>query len=82
MNLSSRLFTWLRGRQVGADAAGNRYFIEREPSAPGVRLRRWVMYPGAAAASPVPAGWQAWLSYGGGGTFRDTAAAPVPATKP
>ncbi len=66
MNLGTRLFSWFKGRLVGTDAAGNRYFIEREPRARGARLRRWVLYPGAAAASSVPAGWNAWLSFGDG----------------
>jgi NADH:ubiquinone oxidoreductase subunit len=64
MNIGARIFTWLNGRQVGGDAAGNRYFIEREPRSRGARPRRWVLYPGAAKAGSVPAGWTAWLAFG------------------
>jgi len=76
MNIAARLFTWFRGRQVGEDAGGNRYFIEREPRSPGARPRRWVLYA-AAAASPVPDGWQAWLRYGGAGSFAERPAWPA-----
>jgi NADH:ubiquinone oxidoreductase subunit len=64
MNIATWLFTWFKGRQVGTDAVGNRYFIERQPHTQGAKPRRWVLYPGAANASSVPDGWQAWLRHG------------------
>lgn len=64
MNIATWLVTWFKGRLVGTDAVGNRYFIEREPHARGIRPRRWVLYPGAANAASVPDGWQAWLRHG------------------
>ena len=33
MNLGTWLFTWLKGRRVGADAFGNVYYEERRPRA-------------------------------------------------
>ncbi len=51
-----------RGRFVGEDAFGNRYFEERGTSFNG-RPRRWVMYRGYADASKVPADWHGWLHH-------------------
>jgi NADH:ubiquinone oxidoreductase subunit len=77
MNIATWLFTLLKGRQVGSDAAGNRYFIERESRAgSGVRLRRWVLYPGAAHEASLPAGWQAWLHYPNGAANEESARFP------
>ncbi|MCB1651239.1 MAG: NADH:ubiquinone oxidoreductase subunit NDUFA12 [Alphaproteobacteria bacterium] len=56
------LFTATRGRHVGTDALGNKYF--RAPPRPGYkRERRWVIYKGAPEASMVPPGWHGWLHY-------------------
>jgi NADH:ubiquinone oxidoreductase subunit len=63
MNIGTWLFTRLHGKQIGSDAAGNRYFIDRRPSRGGQRLRRWVVYPGHADPSSVPAEWHPWLHY-------------------
>lgn len=62
MDLGTRLFTWLHGRSVGRDAAGNIYYEDRRPR-PGVRSRRWVMYVGLADASKVPPEWHSWLHH-------------------
>ncbi|MGH7188917.1 MAG: NADH:ubiquinone oxidoreductase subunit NDUFA12, partial [Acetobacteraceae bacterium] len=62
MNPGTLLFTWFRGRFVGRDDAGNRYFEERRPRR-GLRSRRWVLYAGRPEASAVPAEWHAWLHY-------------------
>jgi NADH:ubiquinone oxidoreductase subunit len=60
--IGTNLFTRLRGRGVGMDAFGNRYFEEK--SAKGSqRTRRWVIYAGAIDASSVPPEWHAWLHY-------------------
>jgi NADH:ubiquinone oxidoreductase subunit len=70
-----RIFTWWngatlgalfdigrRGRFVGQDEAGNRYYEERRPSLEG-RRRRWVVYDGLAEASKVPPDWHAWMHH-------------------
>ena len=62
MTLGTRLFTWLRGREVGIDQLGNRYYTERKPRA-GRPARRWVMYQGEAEATRVPPEWHAWLHW-------------------
>lgn len=62
MNVGTLLHTWLKGKLVGTDADGNRYYVER--NAPkGRRAKRWVIYNGEAEASRVPPEWHAWLHY-------------------
>ncbi len=60
--IGTRLFTWLKGREVGADEAGNLYYEERRVR-DGARPRRWVIYSGEPEASKVPAEWHGWLHY-------------------
>ena len=55
--LGTRFHTWRRGKLVGTDEAGNRYYRDRKVD------RRWVIYPDLVEASNVPPGWQAWLHY-------------------
>lgn len=62
MDIGTWLFTAMRGRRVGADAAGNVYYTEKAARA-GYRRRRWVAYKGRPEASAVPAEWHAWLHY-------------------
>lgn len=62
MSIGTRLFTWLRGSRIGADAGGNIYYEERRARL-GLRRRRWVIYKGAEDASRVPPEWHAWLHY-------------------
>ena len=62
MTIGTRIFTWLRGREVGSDDQGNRYFEERQAVA-GRHKRRWVLYNGTPEASRVPPEWHAWLHY-------------------
>jgi NADH:ubiquinone oxidoreductase subunit len=67
VSLGTRLYTWLRGEEVGSDAFGNRYFREKN----GGRVhpdslrteRRWVIYDGQVEASRVPSDWHAWLHH-------------------
>lgn len=61
-NIGTTLFTWAKGKQIGSDQFGNRYFIERsEPK--GRARKRWVLFAGEVEASSVPPEWHAWLSY-------------------
>ncbi|MCW5695422.1 MAG: NADH:ubiquinone oxidoreductase subunit NDUFA12 [Bauldia sp.] len=53
--LGTRFHTWRRGKLVGTDEAGNRYY--RDPR----NDRRWVIYNGVAEASAIPPGWHAWM---------------------
>ncbi|MBM3643771.1 MAG: NADH:ubiquinone oxidoreductase subunit NDUFA12 [Alphaproteobacteria bacterium] len=62
MTFGTKLFTWLRGEQVGSDREGNRYFQDKRVVA-GRRRRRWVVYKGETEASRVPPDWHGWLHY-------------------
>jgi NADH:ubiquinone oxidoreductase subunit len=57
--------TWRRGRFVGQDELGNRYFEARDDrdSYDRGRKRRWVIYKGYADASKVTPEWHGWLHY-------------------
>ncbi len=60
--IGTRLMTWLRGREVGRDQFGNRYYRGKARS--GYRReRRWVMFDGEDEASRVPPEWHAWLHH-------------------
>ena len=67
VTLGTRLYTWLRGQEVGRDGFGNRYFRAKG----GGRVhddsirkeRRWVIYKGEVEASRVPSEWHAWLHH-------------------
>ena len=65
--IGTRLMTWFRGKRVGQDQFGNRYF--RGPARSGYqragyrRERRWVIYDGEDEASRVPPAWHAWLHH-------------------
>lgn len=52
----TRLFTWLDGKEVGRDEAGNLYFQHKKNP-----RRRWVIYSGSNDGSQVPPAWQLWL---------------------
>lgn len=54
------LFTCFRGKRVGSDEFGNRYFEDRLAPRHG-RRKRWVLYAQGDEASSVPPGWNAWL---------------------
>lgn len=55
--LGTLLFTALRGRRVGADGFGNRYFQTKDGR------RRWVLYNGTVEGSRVPADWHGWMHH-------------------
>lgn len=67
ITLGTRLYTWLKGEEVGRDQFGNRYY--REKNGGNVhpdslrRERRWVIYDGEVEASRVPPEWHAWLHH-------------------
>ena len=65
--------TWRKGKLVGTDSYGNRYYTERRPGR-GRRPRRWVLYKGDPEATKVPPEWYGWLHH--------TAAEPLAPTSP
>jgi len=54
--------TVCKGKLVGSDQFGNRYYTERRP-AKGRRARRWVLYQGEPEATKVPPEWYGWLHH-------------------
>ena len=52
-----------RGRLVGEDEFGNRYYLSKDATSYDGRRRRWVVYNGYADASKVPPDWHGWLHY-------------------
>ena len=50
-------FTFRKGKKVGEDDQGNRYFTEKGGD------KRWVIYNGEVEASRVPPEWHAWLHH-------------------
>lgn len=62
-SIGTRLFTLLRGREVGVDQFGNHYYEDKRKPAEGERRKRWVIYKGRNEATKVPAIWHGWLHY-------------------
>lgn len=57
-------FTALRGRLVGRDEFGSRYYEDKKSGAlHGRESRRWVVYKGLSEASKVPPDWHGWLHH-------------------
>lgn len=52
----TKLFTWLKGEEVGRDDDGNVYYQSKKDPA-----KRWVIYSGDNDGSNVPPGWNLWL---------------------
>ncbi len=59
----TRLLTWRRGRQIGHDTFGNRYYVQKSGIGPLGVPRRWVIYKDLADASKVPPEWHGWLHH-------------------
>ncbi len=60
---SNRIYTGLRGRQVGTDDMGNCYYEQSKGVGPVGKPRRWVIYKDLAEASFIPPGWHGWMHY-------------------
>ncbi len=67
INIGTKIYSWLRGEEVGRDGQGNRYFREKgggKVHPDSIRKeRRWVLYDGEVEASRVPAEWHLWLHH-------------------
>ncbi|MCB1483998.1 MAG: NADH:ubiquinone oxidoreductase subunit NDUFA12 [Hyphomicrobiaceae bacterium] len=59
----TRFFTWRKGKLVGEDTFGNRYYIQRSGVGPLGVPARWVTYKNLSEASQVPPEWHGWLHY-------------------
>ncbi len=60
---SNRVYTALRGKHVGTDAVGNRYYVQSKGIGPLGVPRRWVIYRDLAEASQISPDWHAWMHY-------------------
>ena len=61
--LGTALFTSRRGRLIGTDEQGNKYYLDKKNQSLNGKVRRWVIYEGDVEASRVPPEWHAWLHY-------------------
>jgi len=61
-NVSMLLHTAFKGKTVGQDSLGNRYY-RGKPRVKGGRERRWVIYKNEIEASLVPPEWHGWLHH-------------------
>lgn len=62
MSVGTRLYTIIKGAQVGKDSQGNIYYREKRPLA-GAKEKRWVIYHRKVDASSVPPAWHSWLHH-------------------
>ena len=60
---SNRLYTRLRGRHVGTDELGNRYYVQSKGIGPLGVPRRWVIYKSGAEASQISPDWHGWMHF-------------------
>ncbi len=60
---SNRIYTRLRGKLVGTDGMGNRYYVQKKGVGPLGVPRRWVIYKNLAEASQIPPEWHGWMHY-------------------
>ncbi len=58
MTIGTKIYTLIRGIQVGSDSYGNKYFVNSKNNS---KAKRWVIFKGESEASKVPAHWHAWL---------------------
>lgn len=63
--IGTALLTLLKGKEVGIDQYGNKYYQEKFYFSPPKDRpsRRWVVYKGISEGSKVPAEWHGWLHY-------------------
>ncbi len=61
--LGTILYTALKGRFVGQDEYGNKYYEAKSEKTAEHKKKRWVMYNGVAEPSKVPPIWHGWLHY-------------------
>jgi len=52
----TRLYTWRKGRLVGEDEFGNRYYVQNRGVGPLGVPARWVTYANLSEASQIPPG--------------------------
>ena len=61
-NIQMLFFTMRKGKLVGEDEYGNKYYRDK-PKKGTTRERRWVIYKDKIDASLVPQEWHGWLHH-------------------
>lgn len=61
--IGTLIYTTFKGKLVGQDKFGNKYYVARGEKTSHHKYKRWVIYKGAPEASKVPAEWHGWLHY-------------------
>ena len=56
--LGTRIYTFLKGKKVGIDEKGNKFYVHRNNN-----KKRWIIYNGLMDGSKVPALLHDWLHY-------------------
>ena len=59
----TRLYTWRKGRLVGEDEFGNRYYVQNRGVGPLGVPARWVTYANLSEASQIPPEWHGWMHH-------------------
>lgn len=59
----TRFFTWRKGKLVGEDDFGNRYYVQRRGVGPLGVPARWVTYRSLSEPTQVPPDWHGWLHH-------------------
>lgn len=59
----TRLFTLRKGKLVGEDALGNRYYVQKNGVGPLGVPARWVTYRSLSEPTQVPPEWHGWLHH-------------------
>ena len=55
--LGTRIYTFLKGKFVGQDEFGNKYYENKN------RSKRWVIYQGEIDASKISYDWYSWIHF-------------------
>lgn len=61
-NVQILLHTLLRGKCVGTDVFGNKYY-KGKPRRGSKQERRWTIYSGETEASQIPPEWHGWMHH-------------------
>lgn len=60
---SNRIYTRLRGKHVGTDEMGNKYYVQSQGVGPLGVPRRWVIFSNGAEATNISADWHGWMHH-------------------
>jgi NADH:ubiquinone oxidoreductase subunit len=61
--IGTLLYTFFKGRLLGRDAYGNKYYEAKSEVTAEGKKKRWVIYNGLAEPTKVPPDWHGWLHY-------------------